>query len=113
MFSLGCVFFNCVTGKFLFNGNDTYSTLLMNKECNLNAIREYLYSSTSELELTQNCKDLLMKMLNSEPLFRPSAKECLEHPWFKEDRQIICDLLQLNRVISHNDIDPNEMLSVI
>ena len=36
-------------------------------------------------------------MLSASPERRPSAEQCLAHPWFKNDRQVLTDLLVVNK----------------
>ena len=42
-------------------------------------------------------KDLLLKMLETNPAKRPTAEECLEHPWFENDREAIQGSLLINK----------------
>jgi serine/threonine protein kinase len=41
--------------------------------------------------------DLLALMLSSSPERRPNAEQCLAHPWFKNDRQVLNDMLVVNK----------------
>ena len=71
IFALGCVFFNLISGYYLFNGENIQEKLEKNKICDLSIINQYLSHVSSE------CKSLLYKMLCDDPEQRPSAKEAL------------------------------------
>lgn len=45
-------------------------------------IRKGIYKQPKSC--SENCKDLLKKMLTVDPAMRPSAVDCLNHPWFEE-----------------------------
>lgn len=68
IFSLGSIFFNLVSGRYLFPGNNKDQVLKMNKLCDLSWIHEHL------TKLSEPCKDLILWMLSSEPGERPSAQ---------------------------------------
>lgn len=76
VFSLGCVFFNLLTSCYVFAGKDNNDLLQQNMQCDLTHIERYIDVKTPQ------CKDLLIKMLSKEPQSRPTARECLQHPWF-------------------------------
>jgi serine/threonine protein kinase len=78
MFSLGSVFFNLLTGRYLFEGENTVELLFNNKNCShLNRVDIFLK------EYSSDCRDLLKKMLSIEPNLRPTAEQALSHSWFK------------------------------
>lgn len=85
---MGSVFYNLLTGRFLFLGETADLCLKLNAECNLSKVKPFL-SHISELG-----RDLLMWLLEADPEDRPSAKEALKHDWFQEDKAIITDLLK-------------------
>lgn len=87
IFSLGSLFFNLVTGRYLFNGQNNDQVLTRNKICDLSIIPDYL------LEVTKPCNELIMWMLEQDPGDRPTAKQALMHTWFKNDQDIIQELL--------------------
>lgn len=91
IFSLGSVFFNLVTGHYLFQGSNYNEIILQNTLCYLNDHWVYL-KGTSDL-----CQDLIKQMLRDDPRKRPTAKQALEHEWFKSDEVVIISLLDLNR----------------
>jgi serine/threonine protein kinase len=84
---LGSLFFNLVTGRYLFNGINKEQILSRNRKCDLSMIPDYLN------EVSEPCRDLIMWMLDSDPGNRPSAKDALMHSWFKNDSEIIKELL--------------------
>jgi serine/threonine protein kinase len=67
IFSAGSVFYNLLTGLYLFNGESTDSILIANRDCDLTSILVHLSG------LSQDCRDLLLSMLNPNPSERPSA----------------------------------------
>lgn len=77
IFSLGSLFFNLITGRYLFPGTNKMQVMKKNKECDLAWIHDYLQ------EITQNCRELILSMLEIDACKRPSAREALMHPWFK------------------------------
>jgi len=77
VWSLGVIMFLLLSGKPPFNGpNDQ-------------AIFEKIYKGSYSMEgeewesISDEAKDLIKKMLTMDYKLRPSAKECLTHPWFK------------------------------
>jgi serine/threonine protein kinase len=65
--------------------------LRKNKECDLQWL-QYFFEDVSP-----ECKHLILLMLQEDPSKRPSAKQALIHPWFKQDEEIIAQLLQANK----------------
>lgn len=61
IFSTGAVFYNLLTGLYLFNGESTDEILIANRDCDLTCILEHLSG------LSQDCRDLLLSMLNPNP----------------------------------------------
>jgi serine/threonine protein kinase len=57
IFSLGSVYFNLITGAYLFNGANQAEVLQKNTACDLTLIKNYLAHTSPE------CQDLLMLML--------------------------------------------------
>lgn len=90
MFSLGSLFFNLVTGRYLFPGTNKMQVMKKNKECDLAWIHDYLN------EITPTCKDLILQFLEIDACKRPTARESLMHPWFKQNEEAIMQLLQMN-----------------
>lgn len=72
IFSLGSMFYNMVTGKMLFSGNDTHQILFKNKYLDTSSIIE-----TACQHISRECRDLLKKMTVSNPDHRLSAEDCL------------------------------------
>lgn len=97
VFSLGAVFFNLITGRYLFSGEDFEQTLRRNVRCDVASINKYLEHTSN------NCKDLLASMLKANPVDRPSAQEALQHVWFNNDKGIIRDLLLMNEIMCEDD----------
>jgi calcium/calmodulin-dependent protein kinase I len=71
IFSLASVFFNLLTGCYLFQGDDSQEVLEKNKECDFPGISEILQ------DYSESCKNILECMLNSDPKKRYTANEAL------------------------------------
>ena len=67
-----------ITKKAPFEAND--------KEKIMDKIVEEDYNKNSRklLDVSEEVRDLIDKLLEKDPEKRPSAKEALEHPWFKK-----------------------------
>ena len=81
IFSLGCLFYNIVTGKALFSGQDHQSVLFKNKYLDTNSIIDATCQHVSS-----ECRDLLKRMTQHKPDNRASAEQCIQHDWFSMDR---------------------------
>lgn len=76
VFSVGIIFFFMLTGKIPYDGDDFQQVLENNKK----AVIDF---GIKELKnVTPVTLDLLKRMLNLNPNFRPSAAECLKHEYF-------------------------------
>ncbi|TNV86377.1 hypothetical protein FGO68_gene6469 [Halteria grandinella] len=95
IFSLGSIFFNLLTSRYLFNGKNNNEILDKNRQCNLSLMGKYI------TKVSDNGKDLLHKMLDPNPAKRISAGQALLHPWFNQDEEIIQDLLHANNCMSN------------
>ncbi len=93
IFGAGSVFFNLLSRRYLFSGTTAEEVLRRNARCQIDHIRKYL-ETVSTLG-----QDLLFWLLNSDPEKRPTAAEALQHDWFKNDKNIINDLLNVNNMI--------------
>lgn len=92
IFSLGSVFFNLLTGFYLFNAPTVAEVLQKNMACDFSLLPYYLQHVSAQ------AYDLLTRMLQTDPAKRVSAKEALEHAWFNEDHgYAIQNLLKMNR----------------
>jgi serine/threonine protein kinase len=52
-----------------------------------------------------------MKMLEADPAKRPSAKEALDFEWFKQDKEILKELLIINDIMCTNSKKLSSVLS--
>jgi serine/threonine protein kinase len=52
-----------------------------------------------------------MKMLEADPAKRPSAKEALDLEWFKQDKEILKELLIINDIMCTNSKKLSSVLS--
>ena len=84
IFSAGCLFFNLLTGRQLYYGADPKEMLNCNKYAD--PIR-VVHSFAKYLD--KECVSLLCAMLIPNPDLRPSAEQCLSHPWFQTQREAL------------------------
>ncbi|CDW87583.1 serine threonine protein kinase [Stylonychia lemnae] len=94
IFSLGSVMFNLVSGQYLFPHNQQYNLLLANKECDIRHVPSQIKQISAEGQ------DLLMKLIEPNPAKRLDAKQALNHPWFKKDKEALQEALKINSELS-------------
>ena len=91
IFSLGCVMYNLLTCRILFGGINVKQILHKNKRSDpAHQVEKYCRN------VSPFCVDLIKRMLVQTQKARPSAEECLNHPWFKDSKQIITKMLYAN-----------------
>lgn len=73
------MFFNLLTGNFLFDGDTIEEILAKNMLCDLSHVKDQLEG------ISKDCYDLLFKMIDPNPETRLSAEQALNHQWFKLD----------------------------
>lgn len=83
LFSIGSVFFNLLTGMYLFEGLDNEVLLAENKKCNIDRLNKYL------LKTPHLAVDLFKRLVEADPNQRFNAREALAHPWFFKERPVI------------------------
>jgi len=85
MFSLGALLYSLISGKFLFSTDDmsAASILKLNKICNLSHVP--LFTK----HVSEECRDLLLNLLEPNPELRISCKKALKHDWFAKDKHIL------------------------
>ncbi|CDW79552.1 serine threonine protein kinase [Stylonychia lemnae] len=105
IFSLGSIMYNLVTGKFLFNSPNYREILLLSKNCNLSHVEELTKS------ISNQARDLLMKILQPNPDKRLTARQALEHPWFSADYQILQQALQINAWLCSDNLKRNSAIT--
>ena len=84
----GILMFYLINGYYPFDG-DTKDELIYE------ILNEDIDQQISELNIGKECKDLLFKLLNKNPLYRIKAEDALKHEFFKKGI-IIKDLINLN-----------------
>ena len=99
IFSLGAVFFNLLTGCYLFSGETNEEVLRKNKICDIKDILKNL-SNLPDLKVSESCIEALCLMLITDPKKRPQACELLNHRWFKSNLDAIVNLLAQNHSIA-------------
>ena len=103
VFSLGSVFFNLLTGRFLFTGDSRDAVLYKNLQCDTRGEVEKLASLVSP-----ECKHLLSCLIQKDTFTRPTAREALQHEWFRCDRDILDHLLVINKFMCAKDFQDIE-----
>jgi len=74
IWSLGVVLYALIVGKPPFETNDVKSTY--------NRIRMNAYSFPDHLQISEQAKSLITRILRTEPSMRPTLDEIMEHPFF-------------------------------
>lgn len=105
IFSLGSVFFNLLTGRYLFGGNSRNEVLRHNERCDLSSKKKYV------VNISENGQSLLFDMLLHDQDKRPTARQALNHPWFSDDRVILNNLIGLNDFLSKAKVAGNAKAS--
>ncbi|EGR30423.1 protein kinase domain protein [Ichthyophthirius multifiliis] len=80
IYSAGVIFYLLLTGKQPFEGKDYKAILRANRESNIQ------YDIPELDTVSIDAKDLLIKMLRSNPSERFSASECLGHPFLNQSQ---------------------------
>lgn len=80
IWSAGVILYIILIGKAPFNG--------VNQEEIFNSIKKAKINKESKgwTKLSCDAQDLLKKMLKKDPNKRPTADECLSHPWFNDEK---------------------------
>ncbi|CAK72819.1 unnamed protein product (macronuclear) [Paramecium tetraurelia] len=81
IFSCGVVFFNLLTLKNPFGSSKNPQTLLLK---NIAADYDLTYLDQIKSKNPKAC-DLVIQMLKKDPKQRPSATQCLQHPFFSQE----------------------------
>jgi calcium-dependent protein kinase len=100
LWSIGVIMYIMLTGYPPFNGEDDDSIL--------RAVKTGKYDTTLDTyqKLSSNAKDLISKLLKYNPHERITARDALNHPWFKTSE------LSANYHNS-NSLDPNEVRDML
>ena len=112
IFSLGSVFFNLLSGRYVFGGINSQEVLQKNYQCDFDE-KQMIQQIDARAKvrgetISDGAKELLLWMLKASATERPSAKEALNHRLFNSDHSIINDLLKENEYIcSHKDSKSN------
>ncbi|EGR32081.1 protein kinase domain protein [Ichthyophthirius multifiliis] len=77
MFSIGIIFHILLTGEAVFLGKKFNDVLKKNKDCIID-FNKPIYEN-----LSQDCKNLLQRLLEKDPIQRINSKQALEHPYFQ------------------------------
>ena len=90
MFSIGSLFYTLLTGKEVFNEQNSQLLLIANKKCDLKPIIRHLSGFSEEV------KDLLLSLLCTIPQLRLNTREALSHSWFKNDHKVLFEQIEEN-----------------
>ena len=80
MWSLGVIIYTLIIGKPPFETNDvktTYRKIRMNQ-----------YSFPDSVTISESAKDLIVRILNTDPARRPTVDEILAHPWINNEGSV-------------------------
>ncbi|CDW76617.1 serine threonine protein kinase [Stylonychia lemnae] len=99
IFSLGCLFYNLLTGQVLFWGQNKKEILKSNQYAN-----PWKIIDSDELSISQECMELLKWMLHRDPNQRPSTEECLN-----QDREALQNSLWVNKFASNARKNPRQL----
>lgn len=77
IFSTGIIFYILLSGKTPFFGKTQQEILMRNRECKIYFQNRYWRNVSKE------GIDFVLRLTESDPRKRPSAKEALRHPWFE------------------------------
>lgn len=91
IYSLGTLLYTLVTGKQVYKGKNEKEILVANKYFKASDI-----AKSKLIGVSQDCKSLIVAMLEESQNARPSAENCLRHPWFRLDREALDKSLFIN-----------------
>ena len=83
MWSIGCILYVLLTGFPPFGGHTDAETLAKV------SLGKYSLQELEEEEVSEECLDLLKRLLTLDPDERISAAEALEHPWILMHRDTV------------------------
>ena len=81
IFSTGIIFYILLSGKTPFFGKTQQEILMRNRQCKI-YFQDRYWSHVSKEGI-----DLVLRLTESDPTKRPSAKEALQHPWFETNHR--------------------------
>ncbi|EGR31402.1 protein kinase domain protein [Ichthyophthirius multifiliis] len=77
VFSLGIIFYILLYGKLPFDSNTLENIIKLNEKCEID-----FDTKSHIIKCSSSAKDLLIRMLEKNPLLRPNASELINHTWF-------------------------------
>lgn len=93
VFSLGCVFYYVLSkGEHPFGSRYLREANIINSKCNLSDLSKTL----KDRSLVVEARDLIVRMVNKDPLKRPSASSILNHPLFWSNTKKLEFLLKVS-----------------
>ncbi|TNV85594.1 hypothetical protein FGO68_gene9720 [Halteria grandinella] len=83
----------------MYKGNNEKEMLVANKYFKASDI-----AKSKLIGVTQDCRSLIVAMLEESQNARPSAEHCLKHPWFRQDREALDKSLFINQNVNEIEI---------
>ncbi|TNV87236.1 hypothetical protein FGO68_gene17205 [Halteria grandinella] len=102
VFSVGSILYSILTLRNLFNGASYQEIMELNKMCNLSHLDRDTQFCSNE------ARDLMKKLLNKDMSKRPTAIQALSHPWFINEKLPLENSMQINKVITSPNFNPNQ-----
>ena len=93
VFIVGVIFWELIYGECPFAGLKFGGLSFELHKDILNSLPYYLNTVKNDNNLSQNCKDILLKLLNPDPNLRISTSDALKHDFFKSKQSIKPDIL--------------------
>jgi len=95
LWSIGVITYIVLSGMPPFNGNTDQEIMKKVK------IGKFSYSDQCWSSISDNAKDFITKLFIYDIDKRPSAEECLQHPWITQMSQISVDLTATKSALSN------------
>jgi len=97
VFSAGAIFYQLLVGSKLFSGSSVDEIVKKNKVCFINTVKLDIK------KISDNARDLLMKMIDKDPLTRITSTEALKHPFFTSQPESTADLSNSGEDLSRHE----------
>lgn len=98
LFSVGCILYSLLTLKSLFSADTYKEMVVVNRACDISHMSQHLRRCSLD------AKDLVKQLLHKNPARRPSAKDALKHPWFKEEELPLQSSITLNKLLADSKL---------
>ena len=81
VWALGIILYSLLMGNYPFRSSNR-------EELKKQIIEKEIYFNKKDRKLSENCKNILLKMLEKDPVKRIGVSEMLDHPWLSAYRQV-------------------------